>query len=77
VTYFSLWAVKLSGILPPLEMTEEERTIAEEMLRTPVGGLTPREWSRQTAAGLRRRLIRLIEDQVERKLVTSSYLETL
>jgi DNA repair protein RecO (recombination protein O) len=77
VTYFSLWAVKLSGFLPPLEMTEEERTIAEEMLRTPIGELPSRTWSRQTAAGFRRRLIRLIEDQVERKLVTFAYLEAL
>jgi DNA repair protein RecO (recombination protein O) len=77
VTYFSLWAVKLSGFLPPLEMTEEEQSIAEEMLRTPIARLTPRVWTRQTAAGLRRRLLRLIEDHVERKLVTSTYLETL
>ena len=77
VTYFSLWAVRLGGFLPPLEMTDEERTIAEEMLRTPISGLTARPWTRHTAAGLRRRLLHLIEDHVERKLVTPVYLETL
>jgi DNA repair protein RecO (recombination protein O) len=77
VTYFSLWAVRLSGFLAPMEMTEEEQTIAEEMLRTPIADLTPREWSRQTARGLRRRLILLIEEHIERKLVTPAYLETL
>jgi DNA repair protein RecO (recombination protein O) len=77
VIYFSLWAVRLSGFLPPLEMTDEERSIAEEMLHTPIAELTPRDWSRQTASGLRRRLIRVIEEHIERKLVTPSYLETI
>jgi hypothetical protein len=58
-------------------MTEEERTIAEEMLHTPVSDLTPREWSRQTARGLRRGLVALIEDHIERRLITPAYLETL
>ena len=77
VTYFSLWAVRLGGFLPPMEMTEEEQAIAEEMIRTPIDKLTPRPWTRQTAAGLRRTLVRLIEEHVERKLVTPAYLETL
>ena len=77
VTYFTLWAVRLSGFLPPMEMTEEEQAIAEEMIRTPIDKLTPRVWERQTAAGLRRRLLRVIEDHVERRLVTPAYLEAL
>jgi DNA repair protein RecO (recombination protein O) len=77
VTYFSLWAVRLGGFLAPLEMTEDEQRIAEEMLRRPIDRLTPREWTRQTAAGLRRRLLGLIEEHVERRLVTPAYLETL
>ena len=77
VNYFTLWAVRLGGFLPPLEMTEEDRTIAEEMLRTPIADLTPRPWNRQTFRGLRRSLLRLIEEHVERKLVTPAYLDTL
>jgi DNA repair protein RecO (recombination protein O) len=77
VNYFTLWAVKLSGFLAPMELTEEERLIAEEMLQKPVGQLTPRPWSRQTAAGLRRQLVALIEEHTERKLITSQYLESL
>ncbi|MBM3810265.1 MAG: DNA repair protein RecO [Acidimicrobiia bacterium] len=77
VTYFSLWAVRLSGFLPPMELSEADREIAEEMLRTPVGQLSAREWTKQTAAGLRRKLIRLMEEQVERKLVTAPHLESI
>jgi DNA repair protein RecO (recombination protein O) len=77
VTYYSLWAVRLGGFLPPMELDEQERTIAEEMLRKPVGELTPLEWSKSTCAPLRRKLVRLIEDHVERKLITVSHLEAL
>ncbi len=77
VNYFTLWAVRLTGILSPVHLSDEDRDIAEEMLRKPVGQLAPREWSRQTLYGLRRQLVRLIEDQVERKLLTTQYLETI
>ncbi len=77
VTYFSLWAVRLSGFLPELPVGEEDRRIAEEMLRTPVSGLAPRPWSRQTGASLRRTMTRLIEEHCERKLVSAQHLETL
>jgi DNA repair protein RecO (recombination protein O) len=77
VTYFSLWAVRLSGLLPELKVSLEERRIAEEMLRTPLGKLSQREWTKQTAASLRRFLIRRIEEHVERNLRTVEYLESL
>lgn len=77
VNYFTLWAVRLSGFLEPMELSPEDREIAEEMLRTPIAQLTPREWTRQTAASLRRRLVRLIESHTERRLLTPQYLETL
>ena len=77
VTYFSLWAVRLSGFLPELEVSREDRAIAEEMLRKPIGQLSEREWDQTTARGLRRFLVRQIEEHVEQKLRTVEYLEAL
>jgi len=77
ITYFTLWAVKLSGFLPELRVTGESRSIAEEMLRTPIAQLPERDWSRARAADLRRFLVRAIEEHVERKLVTVPILETI
>ncbi len=77
VNYFTLWSVRLAGILPPIEIDDEERAIAEEMLRTPLSSLAPRQWSRAILAGMRRQLCESIEEHVERRLVTSHYLETL
>ena len=77
VHYFSLWAVRLSGFLPDLRVNPESRAIAEEMMHTPISQLTEREWSRATAADLRRFLVRQIQDHIERKLHSASVLETL
>ncbi len=77
VSYFTLWAVRLSGFLPELKLSAESRAIAEEMLRTPVAQLTERAWSRATAADMRRALVRAIEEHIERRLVTVPMLETL
>lgn len=77
VAYFSLWAVRLSGILPELRVSRESRAIAEEMLQTPIGQLSQREWNKDTAADLRRFLIRQMEAHTERKLFTVPLLETL
>lgn len=77
VTYFSLWAVRLSGFLPELRVSQESRAIAMEMLKTPIGQLERREWSKTTAADLRRFLVRQTEEHVERKLVTVPMLEAL
>ncbi len=75
--YFSLWAVKLSGLLPELRVSRESRLIAEEMMQTPIGQLTQREWTSITAADLRRFLIRNIQEHIERKLHSVALLETL
>lgn len=77
VTYFSLWAVRLSGFLPALEVGPEDKSIAEEMLVKPISGLSPRAWSGQTARQLRRFLLRRIEQHLERKLQTPPFLEAL
>jgi DNA repair protein RecO (recombination protein O) len=77
VLYFSLWSVRLAGILPDLRVTRESADIAEEMLATPIANLTPREWTKSTAADLRRALIRTMEQHVERKFLTVPLLEGL
>lgn len=76
-TYFGLWAVRLAGFLPDLRVSAESRSIAEEMLVTPIQQLVARSWSKETAADLRRVVNRLIEEHVERKLRTTSILEAL
>lgn len=77
VLYFTLWAVRLSGILPEIPVSDESREIAQEMMRTPIAQLNERTWTRLTAADLRRRLIRTIEEHAERTLVTPRLLESL
>jgi DNA repair protein RecO len=113
VTYFSLWVVRLSGLLPALdaclgcgawladpeqpaaaffsrateglfcracrrsnsqEMSVESRAIAAEMLRKPVADVAG-EWSKGTAADLRRFLVERMEEAIERKLITAPVLE--
>ncbi len=77
VTYFSLWAVRLSGFLPELRVGPDSVAIAEEMLSTPVGMLSERTWTRETAADLRRFLVLQIEQHIERRLITLPMLESL
>lgn len=77
INYFSLWAVRLSGILPHLRISAESQSIAQEMMLTPIGQLSERPWSRGTAADLRRFLVRGIEEHIERRLQTAPLLEAL
>lgn len=77
VNYFALWAVRLSGFLAPLELPAGDRLLADDILRSPVAELAPREWSRSTGLVLRRRLAALIEEHTERRLLTPQYLESL
>jgi DNA repair protein RecO (recombination protein O) len=74
VTYFALWSARLGGFLGPMELDAEEKEVGEEMLRVKLDDLTPRTWTRATAAGLRRQLIRTIEEHVERRITTLQYL---
>lgn len=74
VTYFALWSARLGGFLGPMELDDDEKEIGEEMLRVKLDDLTPRTWTRATAAGLRRQLIRTIEEHVERRITTLQYL---
>jgi DNA repair protein RecO (recombination protein O) len=77
VAYFSLWAVRLTGIFPELRVSRESGEIAEEMFQKPLGGLTPRAWTKSTARDLRRVLVRTMEQHVERKFLTVPMLEAL
>ena len=77
VTYFSLWSVRLTGILPELRVSRESGEIAGEIFERPLTGLTPRAWSKTTASDLRRALIRTMEQHVERRFLTVPLLEGL
>jgi DNA repair protein RecO (recombination protein O) len=77
VDYFTLWAVRLSGVLPELRGTPETREIVEEMFAKPLSALTPRPWSKTTLSALRRALIRAMEQHIERKFLTVPLLEAL
>ena len=57
-----------------MELDDDEKEIGEEMLRVKLDDLTPRTWTRATAAGLRRQVIRAIEEHVERRITTLQYL---
>jgi DNA repair protein RecO (recombination protein O) len=77
VTYFSLWAVRLAGLLPELRLSQESREIAQEILITPIAQLTPRAWTREVASDLRRVLLAIVEEHVERRILSAQMLESL
>lgn len=83
ITYFSLWATRLSGFLPDLanhpdrHLSGASREIANEMLRAHIADLPERSWNRDTALDLRRFLIRQMEEHVERRFHTPALLEAL
>lgn len=77
VTYFSLWSVRLAGFLPNLRLAPESRDIAEEMLVSPIAQLIEREWFKETASDLRRALLHVIEEHVERRIASARLLEAL
>lgn len=83
ITYFSVWAVRLSGFLPDLRtypdrnLSDSSRELADSMLRTPIASLPPQTWTADTALDLRRFLIRQLEEHVERHFHTPAVLEGL
>ncbi len=83
ITYFSLWATRLSGFLPDLashpdrHLSESSRNVAGDMLRSHIAELPARPWNKDTALDLRRFLIRLMEEHVERRFLTPALLEGL
>jgi DNA repair protein RecO (recombination protein O) len=78
VDYFTLWSVRLTGVLPELRVSNRETVeIVEEMFVKKLADLTPRDWTKSTLQGLRRTLIRAMEQHVERKFLTVPLLEAL
>lgn len=76
-TYFSYWAVRLSGFLPEFRISEQSQTLAAEIANTPVSSLASRSWPKSTGSDLRKALVREIELHIERRLVTAPVLEAL
>lgn len=77
LTYFSLWAVRLSGFLEEMRIEEKSLALAKDMLAKPVSQFDAAAWSKETAQDLRRALIHCIEIHIERRLLTARVLETL
>jgi DNA repair protein RecO (recombination protein O) len=83
ITYFSLWATRLSGFLPDLSVYPDRqisafsREVAGDMLRRHISELNPVAWTKDTALDLRRFLIRQMEQHVERHFHTPVLLEGL
>ena len=75
VDYFTVWSVRLAGVLPELRVSRETVEIVEEMFVKGLRDLTPRVWTKATLSGLRRSLIRAMEQHVERKFLTVPLLE--
>lgn len=83
ITYFAVWATRLSGFLPDLDhhpdrqLSADSRDLAADMLRHHISEVAPRQWNKDTALDLRRLLIRQIEEHVERRFHTPPLLEAL
>ena len=77
LTYFEVWAVRLSGFLPEVPLSAESNEILSEILTTSVEKMPEREWTQQTARDLRRAMVRLIEAHIERRLLAAPMLEDL
>jgi DNA repair protein RecO (recombination protein O) len=84
ITYFSLWATRLSGFLPDLAthpdraLSASSRELSGLMLRNHISDLpSSATWTKDTALDLRRFLVRQMEEHVERRFRTPIILEGL
>jgi DNA repair protein RecO (recombination protein O) len=83
ITYFSLWATRLSGFLPDVanqpdkDLTGSSRDLAQVMLRHHISDLPARAWNKDTALDLRRFLVARMEEHAERRFHTPALLEGL
>jgi DNA repair protein RecO (recombination protein O) len=83
LTYFALWATRLSGFLPDLsalplrQLSLNSRDLAAAMLRTHIADLPAHPWNKDTALDLRRFLIKQMEEHAERRFRTPALLEAL
>ena len=69
--------MRLLGLWPEARVSDETVEIVHEMFEQPINALAPREWSKDTAADLRRVLIRTMEQHAERHFLTVPLLEAL
>ena len=77
LVYFAFWAVRLSGFLPELRMSEDSIALAREIATQPVEAVRPGIWEKGANADLRRFLIREIELHAEKRLYTAPLVEAL
>lgn len=83
ITYFSLWATRLSGFLPDLasdpdrNLSPDSRRLAGAMLHSHIAELPAVRWDKDTALDLRRFLVRRMEEHAERHFRTPALLEEL
>ena len=77
ICYFSVWAVRLTGIWPEVHASDETIEIVGEMFEQPISQLTRREWSKATTSDLRRALVRAMEQHIERRFLTVPLMEAL
>ncbi len=83
ITYFSLWATRLSGFLPDLASEQDgrissaSRELVSAMLHSHIAELPARSWTKDTALDLRRFLVHQMEEHVERRFHTPLLLEAL
>jgi DNA repair protein RecO (recombination protein O) len=83
ITYFTLWATRLSGFLPDLanhrdhNVSASSRELAQIMLRHHITDLPARPWNKDTALDLRRFLVGRMEEHAERHFHTPTLLEGL
>lgn len=77
IDYFTLWAMRLTGVGPELQVSEETAELVNRMFVTPLAGVATPEWNKTTLQALRRRLVRAVEQHVERRMLTVPLLEAL
>ena len=83
ITYFTVWATRLSGFLPDLNthpdrnLSADSRELSALILHKHIAELPAMTWTKNTALDLRRLLIRQIEEHVERRFRTPALLEGL
>jgi DNA repair protein RecO (recombination protein O) len=77
VTYFEWWAVRLSGFLPDLQISEQAAAQQAAIQKNSIDNLADLDWSRPGTAELRRLLTRLTENHIERRLLAAPILESI
>lgn len=77
VTYFEWWAVRLSGFLPELRLSEEAAAQQAAIQKYAIDNVGVLDWTHQGTAELRRLLTRLTENHIERRLLAAPILESI